>query len=60
MKGWGKRYGDESDIKQLLKLDIINSTQEWKNGFESQKRDMGIVIGNVIVEEITSEVWDLT
>ncbi|MBA0723402.1 hypothetical protein Golax_003982, partial [Gossypium laxum] len=54
----GKQCGDESNIKQLLELDIINLTQEWKNGFESQKRDMGIVIENVIVEEITSEVWD--
>ncbi|KAG4200450.1 hypothetical protein ERO13_A05G211900v2 [Gossypium hirsutum] len=56
MKGWGKRCGDGSNIKQLLELDIINSTQEWKNGCESQKRDVGIVIGNAIVEEITSEV----
>ncbi|TYH72133.1 hypothetical protein ES332_D05G233600v1 [Gossypium tomentosum] len=56
MKGWGKRCGDGSNIKQLLELDIINSTQEWKNGFESHKRDVGIVIGNAIVEEITSEV----
>ncbi|TYJ35291.1 hypothetical protein E1A91_A05G226600v1 [Gossypium mustelinum] len=56
MKGWGKRCGDGSNIKQLLELDIINSTQEWKNGCESQKRDVGIVIGNAIVEVITSEV----
>ena len=46
-----KGYGDESDIRELL-----DSTEEW-NDFEREKRDdIGLVIGNAIVEEITSEV----
>ncbi|XP_022766438.1 uncharacterized protein LOC111311329 [Durio zibethinus] len=55
IKGWGKRCGDESNIMQLLELDVMDSSQEW-NGFESQKKDMVLVIGNAIAEEITTEV----
>ncbi|KAK8646707.1 hypothetical protein V6N13_120485 [Hibiscus sabdariffa] len=55
LKGWGKRGGGESNIKQLLELDIISSTQ-WRDDFESQKWNMVMVVGNAIVEEITSEV----
>ncbi|XVE70223.1 hypothetical protein DITRI_Ditri10aG0055600 [Diplodiscus trichospermus] len=51
IKGWGKRCGNESNIAELLKLDIMDLTQEW-NDFETQKRD----IGNAIAEEITNEV----
>ncbi|XP_039049933.1 uncharacterized protein LOC120190999 isoform X2 [Hibiscus syriacus] len=54
MKGWGKRLGDESIIKQLLESDIMNSTQ-WRNGFESRKWNIGMVVGSSIVEEIISE-----
>ncbi|KAK8580503.1 hypothetical protein V6N13_143584 [Hibiscus sabdariffa] len=56
LKGRGKRCGDESNIKQLLELDILNSTEEWRNDFESQKWDIGIEIGDALLEEITSEV----
>ncbi|XWS24080.1 hypothetical protein CRYUN_Cryun28dG0070200 [Craigia yunnanensis] len=46
-----KRRGDEPNIMELL-----DSTKEW-NDFEWEKRDdIGVVIGNAIVEEITSEV----
>ncbi|KAK9023399.1 hypothetical protein V6N11_003619 [Hibiscus sabdariffa] len=55
MKGWGKGGGRESNIKQLLELDIISSTQ-WRNDLESQKWNIVMVVGNAIVEEITSEV----
>ncbi|XWS21315.1 hypothetical protein CRYUN_Cryun30bG0045200 [Craigia yunnanensis] len=55
IKGWGTRCGDESNIAQLLESDIMDSTQEW-NDFESQKKDIGLVIGNAIAEEITNEV----
>ncbi|KAK6257193.1 hypothetical protein QUC31_000652 [Theobroma cacao] len=55
IKGWGKRCGDESNIKQWLKSDLTDSTQEWRD-LETQKRDIGLVIGNAILEEITSQV----
>ena len=55
MKGWGKRCGDELNIVQLSESDIMDSTQNW-NDFESQKRDIGLVIGNAIAVEITNEV----
>ncbi|XVF36455.1 hypothetical protein REPUB_Repub19eG0060100 [Reevesia pubescens] len=56
IKGWGiKRCGDESNLKQLLEIDVMESTKEW-NDFESQKKNIGLVIGNAIAEEITNEV----
>ncbi|GMI91071.1 hypothetical protein HRI_002776400 [Hibiscus trionum] len=55
IKEWGKRCGHESNMKQLLETDIIDSIQ-WRNEFESQKWNIGMVVGNAIVEEITSEV----
>ncbi|XVE95057.1 hypothetical protein REPUB_Repub02eG0063800 [Reevesia pubescens] len=54
-KGWGKRCEDESNIMQLLELDVMDSTQEW-NDYKSQKKDIGLLIGNAIVKEITTEV----
>ncbi|KAK8692463.1 hypothetical protein V6N13_075922 [Hibiscus sabdariffa] len=54
LKELGKRCGDKSNIKQLLELDILNSTEEWRNDFESW--DIGKEIGDAIVEEITIEV----
>ncbi|GMI77380.1 hypothetical protein HRI_001407300 [Hibiscus trionum] len=57
IRGWGKRCGDETNINEMLELDVMESKQEW-DGFEveSGKRETGILLGNAIVEEITSEV----
>ncbi|XVE55720.1 hypothetical protein DITRI_Ditri03aG0180800 [Diplodiscus trichospermus] len=47
MKGWG----DESNIWEWFDF---SQGHEWKD-YESEKRDIGLVIGNAIVEEITTE-----
>ncbi|OMO50949.1 hypothetical protein CCACVL1_30130 [Corchorus capsularis] len=51
----GKQSGDESNIKQLLKKDVMDSMQQWGD-LQSQKWDIGLLIGNIIFEEITTEV----
>ncbi|KAG8491950.1 hypothetical protein CXB51_015264 [Gossypium anomalum] len=57
IKGWGKQCGDETNIQEMLELDVIETKQEWE-GFEieSYKKEMGICIGNAIVEELISDV----
>ncbi|TYH65057.1 hypothetical protein ES332_D06G030500v1 [Gossypium tomentosum] len=57
IKGWGKQRGDETNIQEMLELDVIETKQEWE-GFEieSYKKEMGICIGNAIVEELISDV----
>ncbi|KAK8705565.1 hypothetical protein V6N13_049163 [Hibiscus sabdariffa] len=58
IKDLGKRYGDElSKTVKLLEVDVMSSssTQEW-NDHEHQKKDVGVVLGNAIAEEIITEV----
>ncbi|KAK8625913.1 hypothetical protein V6N13_057070 [Hibiscus sabdariffa] len=57
IRGWGKRCGDETNIREMLELDVMESKQEWGDfEIESWRREMGLLLGNAIVEEITSEV----
>ncbi|GMJ15267.1 hypothetical protein HRI_005195900 [Hibiscus trionum] len=53
IRGWG----DETNMKEMLELDVMESKEEWHD-FEigSGRREMGLLLGNAIVEEITSEV----
>ncbi|KAK8649054.1 hypothetical protein V6N13_129792 [Hibiscus sabdariffa] len=53
VKDLGKRYGDE--LSKTVKLLEVDSTQEW-NDHEHQKKDVGVVLGNAIAEEILTEV----
>ncbi|XP_039055553.1 uncharacterized protein LOC120198275 [Hibiscus syriacus] len=39
---------------ELVESDVMGSTQDW-NGYEEQKKSIGLVIGNAIAEEIINE-----
>ncbi|KAK8683986.1 hypothetical protein V6N13_040024 [Hibiscus sabdariffa] len=54
IRGWG----DETSIQEMLELDVMESKEEGWSDFRigSAKREMTLLLGNAIVEEITSEV----
>ncbi|GKV10404.1 hypothetical protein SLEP1_g21772 [Rubroshorea leprosula] len=49
LEGWG-----EQSVK-LLDSDFVNSSPEWSD-FDSVKRDLGLEIGDAILEDITEEI----
>ncbi|KAK8512405.1 hypothetical protein V6N13_083049 [Hibiscus sabdariffa] len=52
------KYGDGlSDNMKLLESDVMGWTSTRKpNDYEEQKKDVGVVVGNAIAEEIINEV----
>ncbi|KAE8695865.1 P-loop containing nucleoside triphosphate hydrolases superfamily protein isoform 1 [Hibiscus syriacus] len=56
IREWGKPSGDEGNTKETLELDVM-VMERWNDfEIESGKREMGLLLGNAIVDEITSEV----
>ncbi|KAJ9166367.1 hypothetical protein P3X46_021137 [Hevea brasiliensis] len=55
IKFYGKQYGEESTLRELLELEFQDSAHEWR-GYEPQRRDIGFQIGDAILEEISSEM----
>ncbi|XP_015885098.3 uncharacterized protein LOC107420617 isoform X2 [Ziziphus jujuba] len=55
MKGWSRHGGDQRNITHLLHSDVSDSTQEW-TGFEPETREIGLEIGDAILDEIMNEI----
>ncbi|GAV56637.1 DUF4378 domain-containing protein [Cephalotus follicularis] len=55
VNAWGNQPVDESNIMQPLDLNILDSELEWSD-FEQQKREIGVEIGDAILEEIRKEI----
>ncbi|KAJ8762463.1 hypothetical protein K2173_007902 [Erythroxylum novogranatense] len=52
-KSCWKVFGDSLNLKKLLDLDLMHSTQEWSR-YEPQQKDIAMEIGDSIFEEIKS------
>lgn len=53
LKVWGKLCADQTNIKQVLKMDLLED--EW-GGFEVWKREIVAEIGNGIIDDITDQI----
>ncbi|XP_021728457.1 uncharacterized protein LOC110695547 [Chenopodium quinoa] len=54
LKEWGKLSADKTNIKQILKMDLLGD-DEW-GGFEVWKREIVAEIGNCIFDDITEHI----
>ncbi|KAK6939744.1 protein of unknown function DUF4378, partial [Dillenia turbinata] len=54
IRAWAKQSGDETNIDHLLNLDFSATAEEW-NDFEPHLLEVGINIGDAILEEIKNE-----
>uniref|UniRef100_A0A5B7BJB2 DUF4378 domain-containing protein n=1 Tax=Davidia involucrata TaxID=16924 RepID=A0A5B7BJB2_DAVIN len=52
---WGKHCGDVTNINQLINLDFCNTMEEWRD-FSQITRDIGIDIGDAILDDIVTEI----
>ena len=55
LKVWGKLFTDETNIAQLLRIDLLCSTEEWGCS-DVYRRDVASDIGDGILEEITDDI----
>ncbi|XP_021754719.1 uncharacterized protein LOC110720023 [Chenopodium quinoa] len=54
LKEWGKLSADETNIKQVLKMDLLGD-DEW-GGSEIWKTEIVAEIGNCIIDDITEQI----
>lgn len=55
LKVWGKLSTDDTNIAQLLRIDLLCSTEEWGSS-DVYRRDVAWDIGDGILEEITDDI----
>lgn len=55
IRTWSKLSGNETNTTQLVHLDFVASAERWK-GFYVEMREMGAVIGDAILEDISEEI----
>lgn len=55
IRTWSKLSGNETNTTQLVHLDFAASAERWK-GFYIEMREMGAVIGDAILEDISEEI----
>ncbi|KAF2324237.1 hypothetical protein GH714_011005 [Hevea brasiliensis] len=55
IKLWGKQSGEESTFGEQMEMEFRESAQEW-SGYKAQRRKIGSIIGDAILEEISSEI----
>ncbi|KAF8404844.1 hypothetical protein HHK36_009733 [Tetracentron sinense] len=52
---WGKQSGDVTNITQMINSDFSISIEEWSD-FQPQMREIGMEIGDAILEDIRNEI----
>lgn len=55
IRTWSKLCGNETNTTQLVHLDFVASAERWK-GFNIEMREIGAVIGDAILEDVSEEI----
>ncbi|KAM7518436.1 hypothetical protein LguiB_017398 [Lonicera macranthoides] len=51
---WSKKSADKNELTQVSNLGLLASKEEWSD-FEQQKKEIAMVIGDLILEDINNE-----
>lgn len=55
INSWEKQCGEQSSLKKLFDLGLLDSAKEWSD-YETQRRDIGLEIGDTIAEDLRNEI----